>query len=603
MTEPILGIDLGTTNSAVGIVDSGFPILLANSDNQRVISSTVCYDSKGTCTVGKPAHSHSNDSTLTCVTSAKRLIGQNQLPNFDFPLPLVVENNQLKIKLESQTISPIEVSSEILKTLKNQAESQLGYPVNKAVISVPAYFNDSQRNATILAAKSADLEVVRILSEPTAAALAYGLDKLEDSSKVIVYDLGGGTFDISLLELSKGVFKVIATSGDTQLGGDDIDSLLAEHLWKKYSNLDFHEQNLTTKNAFTNAAKTAKEALSTHKEFTIEVSLSKDIANLQLDITLEELQDLLFLFIQKTLNHCKKVLSDAEVKDAKEEIASVVMVGGSTRIPFIREKVGAFFEQEVDCSQHPDEAIALGAVIQAGILSGALKKMVLIDVTPLSLGIETYGGLMNVIIPRNSTIPCKAGEMFTNAINDQKSMSIRVLQGEREMAKDNWKIGKLNVPFQPMKKGNARVGVQFSIDENGILEILTRDTHTQQDIKLEIQSAAVDVSDESVEKMVSESVEHAFTDMSKRVFTEAKLKAEELLPAVEVAMQQVGNLLSDKDKDNIIDSKENVLASLQTQDAKALKQAVQSLDKQTEYLATLLIEKAMEDALLKKLND
>ncbi|MDB9741778.1 Hsp70 family protein [Akkermansiaceae bacterium] len=607
MTEPIIGIDLGTTNSAVGIVESGFPILLADNNSRRILPSAVYYQADGAIFVGHEAvEKHQlaqNTEAGTLVTSAKRLIGHDQTPECGYPLPTSFSDGTLKIQLPHQQVTAVEVSAEILKGLKLQAENQLSHPVKKAVITVPAYFNDSQRNATIEAANIAGLEVERILSEPTAAALAYGLDKLGESSKVVVYDLGGGTFDVSLLELSTGVFQVIATSGDTQLGGDDIDHLLAEHLWKKASSAPYHQLENTLKNTLISIAKKAKERLSHSVTEPISVLLPESLPCEENSIELNhhDFQKLISSLIQKTLHHCQKVLHDAEIKSSKDELSAVVLVGGSTRIPAIRKAVADFFGKVPDCSQHPDEAIGLGAVIQAGILSGAVKQMVLIDVTPLSLGIETYGGLMNVIIPRNSTIPCKAGEMFTNALDSQPSMKVKVLQGERELAKDNWELGDINVPFSPMPKGKARVGIQFSIDANGILEVLTRDTHTQTDTILHIHAAAVNVQDEKVERMVSESVEHAFTDMSARVFTEARLKAEELLPAVEMALEQAGDQLSEEDKNAIISTKGEVEQLLKGEDSTALKQAVQILDKQTEHLATILIEKAMEDALMKKL--
>lgn len=601
MNEPIIGIDLGTTNSAVGIVESGFPLLLADAENHRIIPSAVWYGEDNQIEVGRNAMRHRNSGIGTLITSAKRLIGHTEKSAPSYHLPLTTEESELFIVTKDRSISPIEVSSEILKELKRQAEAQLDYKVHKAVITVPAYFNDAQRSATKKAAELAELKVERIISEPTAAALAFGLDKLEEKSRVIVYDLGGGTFDVSILELTNGIFQVIATSGDTQLGGDDFDLILAEAIWLEHSQESFANLSFSLREQLTTAAKKSKEVLSDKDSFLVEIPFIRDTESLSVQVTRDKFEKLIGNVVNKTIIHCKQVMNDAQIHTPDGEFNSVILVGGSTRIPLVRQKVKELFKQEPDYSQHPDEAIALGAVIQGGILSGSLSKIILLDVTPLSLGIETYGGLMNVIIPRNTTIPCKAGEMFTNAVASQQSMSVRILQGEREMAKDNWQLGKIDIPFEPASKGKARVGIQFSIDENGILEVLTRDTHTQKDICLTIDSAAVDVSDDKVEAMVSESVEHAFTDMAERVFTEAKIKAEELLPAVEVALTQVGDQLSDIDKSTILKAQQEVTDNLSSKDANLLKNAVQKLDKATEHLATLLVEKAMEDALMNKL--
>lgn len=601
MSEVILGIDLGTTNSAVGVVDSGFPILLANEDNERIIPSAVFYGEE--ITVGKSALRRKHSGTGHVVTSVKRLIGQRHSESFDFPLPIAETENGLVVQLGATQKTPVEVSADILRELKTIAENRLGHSVEKAVVTVPAYFNDSQRSATKKAGSLAGLDIVRIVSEPTAAALAFGLDKLDEKSKVVVYDLGGGTFDVSLLELNNGVFQVEATSGDTQLGGDDFDRLIAEWVWRRHSDSPFEELSLDLQQIVTDASKKAKESLSSHQEAEVAIPFFRGTENIQEKISRDDFSQIAKPLIKKTLKHCRRVLLDSNITDSENELSAVVLVGGSIRIPAVRNAVSDFFNKEVDLSQHPDEAVALGAVIQAGMISGALRDIVLLDVTPLSLGVETYGGLMNVIIPRNTTIPCKAGEMFTNAVDQQKSMSVRVLQGEREMAKDNWLLGKIAVPFEADRKGQARVGVQFSIDENGILEVLTRDTATNIDSILKIESAAVDVEDAKVEEMVSESVEHAFEDMAERIFTEAKLKADELLPAVEIALVQVGELLEKKDTDEIRNAKVEVERAIDSKDANSLKAAVQKLDKSTEYLATLLVEKAMEDALLAKLND
>ncbi|MFM2178733.1 MAG: hypothetical protein RL015_2831 [Verrucomicrobiota bacterium] len=583
-SSPILGIDLGTTHSLVGVVDSGFPILLADEQGQRLTPSAVNYAADGSLIVGAAALRKRALEPKRTVTSVKRLIGRRGGEG-DWQPPY---------SLRELGVSPIEVSAEILKRLKAIAERTLEQSVSRAVITVPAYFNDAQRNATKQAGELAGLTVERIVSEPTAAALAYGLDKLGERQKIAVYDLGGGTFDISVLEMREGVFQVLSTAGDTQLGGDDIDRAIVDWLAEGASG------NSALESQATPAAEAAKKRLSNEESTRIELPFFDGTNSLSVELTRAEFEKLIRPLVERTRAHCLRALSDAGVKT--EELDAVILVGGSTRIPLVRRYVAEIFGREPDISQNPDEAVALGAVIQAGILSGSLKNVLLLDVTPLSLGIETFGGLMNTIIPRNTTIPCKAGEMFTNAVANQQDMLIRVLQGERELAKDNWELGRVIVPFPPGPKGSARVGVQFAIDANGILQVLARDTTTNTDTVLEIQNTAVDVDDERVEQMIAESVEHAFEDMNERVWTEAKLKAEELLPAVDAALTQFGDAVSEEERRVI----EVAAASVRTllngseHDAKALKAANTALDDATQELAVRLVERAMEESLVRR---
>jgi molecular chaperone DnaK len=572
-SEPILGIDLGTTNSLVGVVDSGFPILLADENGSRSTPSAVGIAEDGKITVGAPALRQRALHPTRTITSVKRLIGRRAGESGWTP-PYVL--SELKT-------TPVEVSAEILKHLKAVAERALEQSVSQAVITVPAYFNDAQRNATKRAGELAGLEVVRILSEPTAAALAYGLDKLGEHQKVAVYDLGGGTFDISVLEMRDGTFQVLATAGDTQLGGDDIDRLLAGFIAERL-NLPPHDIRVLE------GAEAVKKRLSSDETTSFN----------GLDITRADLEKIARPWIERTRLHCLRALSDAGVKAA--DLDEVILVGGSTRMPLVRDYVREIFGREPNTSQNPDEAIALGATIQAGILSGSLRQVLLLDVTPLSLGIETFGGLMNIIIPRNTTIPAKAGEMFTNAVANQDSMLIRILQGERELAKDNWELGRIEVPFPPGPKGSARVGVQFSLDANGILHVLARDTATHTDTTLEIRGTAIDVEDERVEQMIAESVDFAFEDMNERIWTEAKLKAEELLPAVDTALTQLGDSISQDESQNVRDQAAQVKRLLESpdHDAKALKAATQQLDDATQSLAVMLIDRAMEESLARR---
>ena len=569
----ILGIDLGTTHSAVGVVDSGFPILLADEDGKRIMPSVVWFGEDGQIEVGRKALRRRAAEPMQVVSSVKRWMGADRA---------------VDPALENVGKTPEEVSAEILKELKRIAEWRIGSEVAKAVITVPAYFNDAQRAATKRAAELAGLEVVRIINEPTAAALAYGLDKLKDKARVAVYDLGGGTFDLTILEMEGGVFQVLATHGDTRLGGDDVDRMIFSML-----TAEIPEISETLRWKFMEEAEKAKRILSVEASCTVRIPFYDGENSIEKTVTREELDALTKGWIAKTLKCCRQAMIDSGLETG--DLDAVVLVGGSTRMPAVRSAVSELFKHEVDVTQHPDEAIALGATIQAGVMSGAMRKMVLLDVTPLSLGIETFGGLMNVIIPRNTTIPCKAGEMFTNAADNQEKMGLRILQGEREMARDNWELGKFEVEMEKLPKGQARVGVQFRIDADGILEVLAREISTGKDVVVKIASSAVNVDDAAVEEMVSASVEHAFDDMSERIFTEAKLKAEELLPAVEMILGQ--GLVEDGEKEEIDAAYHEVKIALEKGAPNPLKEAVQKLDKATEAAAARLVEKAMEEAL------
>lgn len=533
-------------------MQSGFPILIADEQGERLTPSAVYFPRTGEPIVGRAALAQRLGCPDRVVTSVKRLMGARSS-----------ETPESRIVMAEQTWTPEEVSSLILKKLKSDAERSLGVTVDRAVITVPAYFNDAQRAATKRAGELAGFSVERIVSEPTAAALAYGLDRLGEKAKVAVYDLGGGTFDVSILLLNSGVFEVLSTNGDTRLGGDDLDAALAR------------EWNISPQ-----VAEKIKCALSGADEVLFE---GKTYFRAALDVVCGPI-------IARTRKNCIRSLGDANVDPS--ELDAVVLVGGATRMPFVRKFVAEVFGREPDTSQHPDEAVALGATIQAGILSGDVHNMTLLDVTPLSLGIETFGGLMNVIIPRNTTIPCKSGEMFTNAVGNQSGMRISVLQGEREMAKDNWKLGEFDVAFAPLPKGRARVGVQFELDANGILNVLARDTATGADTVVKIESA-VEVSDEAVEKMLGDSLEHAFEDMDERIFTEASLKADEILPAVASALHQLGEEVPEEERSALALLVDKVREAQSGKSASRLKAALGALDEATQPLATRLIEKAI----------
>ncbi|GAT32860.1 molecular chaperone DNAK [Terrimicrobium sacchariphilum] len=542
----IVGIDLGTTNSLIGAMDAGFPVLFADENGCRLTPSALYFPEDATePVVGWEALEHRE----TGVLSIKRLMG-SRVGEVETTLPVVGRPGEpVRLQVGSQTLSPEEISAFILRKLKVQAERVLGGPVTKAVITVPAYFNDAQRSATKRAGELAGFEVERLLAEPTAAALAYGLDRLGEKSHVAVYDLGGGTFDISVLELSGGVFQVLATNGDTRLGGDDFDRAIAEKFGISLAEAEARKREGG-----------------------------------------EQIAEVCRPILEKTRLHCLRSLHDAKVDVG--QLDEVILVGGSTRMPLVREFVREVFGKEPNVSQHPDEAVALGAAIQAGILSGSVQNVTLLDVTPLSLGIETFGGLMNVLIPRNTTIPCRAGEMFANAAANQTSMRITVLQGEREMARDNWKLGEFVVSFAPAPRGQARVGVQFEIDANGLLQVLARDIATGVDTKVAIESA-VEVSDEAVEKMLEDSLEHAFEDMDERVFTEATIKADEMLPAVDKALAALGDKVPESDRAAILAAAGAVRSAKAEKSLSKLKAALADLDRLTEPLAAQLIELAM----------
>ncbi len=586
----IVGIDLGTTNSLIGVYDSGFVSLIADASGHRLTPSQVYYPEDGPPLVGVQASRMRAIAPERTVFSVKRFMGRRGGEESE-PMPYAVTGGKglpVHVRIGDASYSPEQVSSEILRKLKADAELALGCEIHQAVITVPAYFNDAQRTATKTAGELAGLEVVRILNEPTAAALAYGMDRRAEHTRVAVYDFGGGTFDISILELTGGVFQVLSTHGNTRLGGDDIDAALVQVLEKQ---LGIRAPGPAAKARLLEAAVEAKHRLSEEEETVVSLPFLEGALSHETILTRAVLEEVSLPLIAKTRAHCLRALADAHLE--AHDVEELIMVGGSTRMPLVRRFAGEIFGRTPNCSRNPDEAVAEGAALQAAILDGALTNVVLLDVTPLSLGIETFGGLMNVILPRNSTIPCKAGEMFTNAVPGQQSMLIRVLQGERELAADNWELGRFEIPFQPSRKGQARVGVQFEIDANGILTVLARDTATGVEEVVKMTSA-VEVSDEAVEKMLGDALENAFEDMNARAFTEARLKAEEMLPSVEKALALVAHRLNEVELAQIRACEQEVRTALQQEAAQPLKRAVNALDEATQSLAALVLEVAMQ---------
>jgi len=655
----IVGIDLGTTNSLVATVDSGIPFVIADVEGRRLTPSVVHWPARDAePIVGHAANRVRLVKPAETVYSVKRFIGLRGVDltpeEMRVTYPITGQGSgPVRTPIHGRDFLPEEISAEVLKKLKRDAEAALGEAVTRAVITVPAYFNDAQRSATKRAGELAGFTVERIINEPTAAALAYGLDKLKEKSKIAVYDLGGGTFDLSILELSEGVFQVLATNGNTRLGGDDLDRRILDFLVEKIvaaggpdlslvaadvRRLELKPEKLeppyvgcygellAALSRIREAAEQAKIKLSAETETEIALPFLTPGFSFRYKLTRAELENLTHDIILRSRQHCLRALADAKLE--AKNLDQIILVGGQTRMPLVRKLVGewfgcADFEEtrggirlgadyhkatgpQLNTSQNPDEAVALGAAIQAEILSGGFRSVLLLDVTPLSLGLETFGGLFNVIIPRNSTIPVKAGEMFTTAVDHQRSMLIHVLQGERERAKDNWSLGQFTLEFEAAPRGVPRVGVQFEIDANGILHVLARDTRTGRERVVEMKSA-VDVDDVAVQQMVEESVEHAFEDLAARRWVEARLKANELITATRKGVASCAEELAADYQGQLeaaLREAEQTLAGEDAEtrvgDVKKLQAACAALDEATKPLAELLMDKAMEAMLRKR---
>ena len=583
----IIGIDLGTTNSCVSIMEGSQPKVLENAEGARTTPSVVAFTSDSEKLVGQPAKRQAVTNPENTIFAVKRLIGRN----FDDPTvkkdieaaPFKIVNSEKGdawIEAKNEKYSPSQISAFILQKMKETAEKYLGQEVTKAVITVPAYFNDAQRQATKDAGKIAGLEVLRIINEPTAASLAYGLDK-KQNKKIAVYDLGGGTFDVSILELGDGVFEVKSTNGDTFLGGEDFDNAIVDYLvaeFKKDNGIDLKTDKLALQR-LKEAAEKAKIELSSAEQTDVNLPfITADKTgpkHINLKMTRAKLEALVEDLIARTLPPCKTALKDAGL--SANEIDEIVMVGGMTRMPKVLAEVKNFFGKEPNKSVNPDEVVAMGAAIQAGVLQGDVKDVLLLDVTPLSLGIETLGGVSTKLIEKNTTIPTKKSQVFSTAEDNQPAVSIRVLQGEREMASDNKMLGNFElVGIAPAARGVPQIEVTFDIDANGIVNVSAKDKGTGKEQKIQIQASG-GLSDEEIEKMVKEAELNKDADKKKRETVDVRNQADTLIHSTEKNLKEHGAKISDAEKKAIEDSSSSLKEALKGEDIEDIKKKTESL--------------------------
>ena len=592
--EIIVGIDLGTTNSLIAMIhpESKQPIALKEHDSSSLVPSIVYFDEMGNAIVGEEARKHLETEPQRTIFSAKRLMGKSyndikDRANF-FAYKVIDDDTEslVKVQVDNKFYSPVELSSFILKELKNRAEHILKTPVTKAVVTVPAYFNDTQRQATRDAGKLAGLDILRIINEPTAASLAYGLGlKKGENTTIAVYDLGGGTFDVSILQITDGIFEVLSTNGDTYLGGDDFDHAIVEYWLKEWEITEEELQHNKLAQGLRLKAEEAKKALSFNDLYETEWNGDK------LSITKAVFESLIQPLVDKTIQCCKNALKDADL--TIKDIENIVMVGGSTRVPLVKETISTFFNRPVFDKVNPDEVVALGAAIQADVLAGNNKDVLLLDVTPLSLGIETMGGLMDVLIPRNAKIPNKAGRQYTTHIDGQSGMRISVYQGERDMVKDNRKLAEFNLSGIPgMPAGFPKVEVSFLINADGILMVKAKELRSGIEQSIEVKPQ-YGLTDAELEQMLMDSITYAKDDMKTRALVEARTEGEQILGVTEKFLAKNASLISKEELLTTASAMQALQMALTMEDKDLIHQKTEELNDISRPFA----ERVMDDAI------